>query len=105
MARPLKPIDESHVFNLAQVGCSDCEIAALIGCHVDTIRDRFSTILAQGRNELKEKLRRKQIQVAMKGNPTMLQFLGKNLLGQTDASKVEVSGSLNISDLVKKAKE
>lgn len=41
-------------------------------------------------------LRRAQFAAALKGNATMLIFLGKNLLGQKDQNELAVSGSLDV---------
>lgn len=48
-----------------------------------------------GKETGKASLRGKQFAVAMTGNPTMLIWLGKNMLGQKD--QVEVGGSLGVT--------
>jgi hypothetical protein len=73
-----------EVFKLAVIGCKDIEIAEWFGIDSNTLRYNFSVELIKGRETLKHSLRRKQLDVAMSGNPTMLIFLGKNYLGQTD---------------------
>ena len=50
----------------------------------NTLRYNFSVFLTKSRSGLKRRLRAVQLDVALKGNPTMLIWLGKNLLGQTD---------------------
>jgi hypothetical protein len=57
---------------------------------VDTLTDRFSDVITKGRENGKTRLRKKQIEVALAGNVSMLIFLGKNMLGQSD--KQEISG-------------
>lgn len=77
------------VYRLATIGCKDREIAEWFGIDSNTLRYNFSVELIKGRETLKQSLRRKQIEVAMTGNPTMLIFLGKNLLGQADSPQSE----------------
>ncbi len=83
--RPKLKIDKDLVEKLALIHCTPQEIGYIVGAHPDTIRKRFSAELAKGRAEGKRKLRRKQFEVALQGNPTMLVWLGKNLLGQSDS--------------------
>ena len=85
IGRNKKPIPTADVFKLAAIGCKDIEIAEWFGIDSNTLRYNFSVELLKGRETLKQSLRRKQIEVAMSGNPTMLIFLGKNLLGQSDS--------------------
>jgi hypothetical protein len=85
IGRDKKPVPSSDVFKLAAIGMKDIEIAEWFGIDGNTLRYNFSVELLKGRNTLVQSLRRKQIEVAMSGNPTMLIFLGKNLLGQSDS--------------------
>jgi hypothetical protein len=85
VGRDKRPVPADDVFKLAALGCKDIEIADWFGIDSNTLRYNFSVELLKGRETLKQSLRRKQIQVAMSGNPTMLIFLGKNLLGQSDS--------------------
>lgn len=85
VGRDKRPIPALDVFKLASIGCKDVEIADWFGCDANTLRYNFSVELLKGRESLKHGLRRKQIDVAMSGNATMLIFLGKNLLGQSDS--------------------
>lgn len=85
IGRDKKPVPSLDVFKLAAIGMKDIEIAEWFGIDGNTLRYNFSVELIKGRNTLVQSLRRKQIEVAMSGNPTMLIFLGKNLLGQSDS--------------------
>jgi IS30 family transposase len=87
VGRPKANVDPDLVEKLASIGCSIKEIAAACNCHPDTIRDNFSTEITKGQENGKTRLRKKQIEVALAGNVSMLIFLGKNMLGQSD--KVE----------------
>jgi len=75
---------DSDVYKLAAMGCNDREIATWFDCNEDTLRNNFSGIIAKGREDLKQSLRRAQIRLALSGNATMLIWLGKNILGQSD---------------------
>ncbi len=89
--RKLLPISDEEVEKLASYGCKNIEIADFFNCSVDTITNRFSDILRKGRAELKKTLRKAQIDYALKGNATLLIWLGKNELGQTDNENKEKS--------------
>lgn len=91
MGRKLLDIDPDDVFRLASMQCTNKEIGAFFGCDETTIAKRFSTELSKGRETGKMSLRRKQLEVAKSGNVTMLIWLGKQYLGQSD--KQEVGGA------------
>lgn len=84
--RGRKPIelDEEMIGRLASIHCSVDEIALIMGCGRDTIYRNYMEIVEQGRAKGKMGLRRRQWEVAQDGNPTMLVWLGKNWLNQTD---------------------
>ena len=78
------PVPPDEVETMAKIGCTDREIAEHFGINDQTLRRVFVDFLIKGRSELKQRLRQAQLKVAFDGNPTMLIFLGKNILGQTD---------------------
>jgi hypothetical protein len=84
MAPPLKKVDPKLVQDLAALGCKTTEIASVTGVSVDTLDRRFADEMAKGRDNLRVSLRRWQLEAAKKGNVTMLIWLGKQLLGQSD---------------------
>lgn len=84
MGRPKIEIDEKLVEGMASVGATNTEIAQFVGASEATIRARFKDTLARARAGLKVKLRRKQIEMALEGNATMLVWLGKQMLGQKE---------------------
>lgn len=63
------------------------EIGSIVECSVDTLERNFADVIKKGRERGKSSLRRKQFEMAMNGNVTMLIWLGKQHLGQTE--KVE----------------
>ncbi len=77
-------IPPEEVYKLANIGCKDTEIADWFGIDGNTLRYNFSVELTKGRIALNMSLRRAQIQTALSGNPTMLIWLGRNMLGQTE---------------------
>jgi len=77
------PPDE--VEHLASLGCTDREIAQYFDISESTLRYQLSAFLIKGRHQLRTTLRQAQLRVALEGNPTMLIWLGKNLLQQNDA--------------------
>lgn len=89
MARPKKELDEELLLKLAQLHCSMTEMADIMGVSKDLLNRRYKSVIAKGKSQTKMKLRRKQIEVAMSGNHTMLIWLGKNMLGQSDSPTLE----------------
>lgn len=89
MARPKLDIDPEEVEKLAAMHCTVNEIAAFFDCSRDTIENRFSANLANGRERGKTKLRRLQWQSAEKGNVVMQIWLGKQYLDQKDKQEIE----------------
>ena len=101
-------IDYGIVERSAGVGCSREEIAAIIGIarsafyrHIDKderLRDALDVGAAKGRATL----RRAQWKGAVTdGNPTMLVWLGKQLLGQQDS--LALTADLNIHRVLSEA--
>jgi hypothetical protein len=84
-----KNIQEEDVYRLASQGCTMEESAAILGCSLSTIDRNFSEAHRAGRNNMLHALRAKQIELALKGNVTMLIFLGKAYLGQYDYQRIE----------------
>jgi hypothetical protein len=87
--RPRKPIDENVVLNMAAAGCTYPEIARACGVDPETIARRFADEIAKKRAEYAWTIRDRQNREAvMEGNPTMLIWLGKNVLGQKDRAEL-----------------
>lgn len=85
MARPTKQLDERQIKELAEIQCTMGEIASVMGCSVDTLENRYSEVIKEGRDHGKSSLRRMQYKKALEGNPTMLIWLGKHYLDQKEA--------------------
>ena len=101
MAPPKKPLDLVMIEKLATIHCTMNEIASAMDCSVDTLERRCADIIKKGKDKGKASLRRLQWEGAQKGNPTMLIWLGKQLLGQTDKVEQNVTAYVGSSDKVK----
>lgn len=94
MGRPRKEINFDELGKLAQMQCTQSEVAGWFEVSEDTIERRireetgltFAEYLREKGEGGKSALRRVQMQTALKGNPTMLIWLGKQYLGQTEKS-------------------
>lgn len=89
--RPLFVPDLKTVEQLSVMMATDNEIAGFIGCSRDTIDElkkrmpEYNEAVDRGRAKGKLNLRRKQYEAAIEGgNTTMMIWLGKQMLGQTD---------------------
>jgi len=108
MARPKIDIDPDQVEKLAAIGCKTKEIAAWFGVSDDTISRRFAAEMEKGQANLRMSLRRKQIEVALKGNVSMLIWLGKILLEQVERREITADDSgfkIVIDNYIAKRKE
>jgi hypothetical protein len=84
VGRDKKVIPPQEVYKLAQMGCKNQEIADWFGLDENTLTYNFSVELLKGRESLKQSLRSAQLRLALSGNATMLIWLGKNILGQSE---------------------
>lgn len=79
-----KVIPPEEVFKLAKMWCTMQEIADWFEIPRETLKYNFSDLIAKGRAETKQALRKSQIKAAIGGNTSMMIWLGKNILGQSD---------------------
>lgn len=90
MAPKRKAIDYDIVRKLASIGCTDREIAAVVEltpehfCRRQKKDPHLRPAIEAGRETGKASLRRMQWEKAKSGNPALLIWLGKQLLGQRD---------------------
>ena len=90
MARPKKyNLDTEKIEQLAGFGCTNTEIASFFGCDESLIRKSYSEYLSKGRDKGKIRLRQLQWRAAERGNVSMMIWLGKQVLSQTDKQEVE----------------
>jgi hypothetical protein len=90
--RPPLEFDPNVIRALAMRECTLAEMAAILGCSERTLSDKYRDQILKGRMEGNISLRRKQYDMAMDGNVTMLIWLGKNRLGQKDTSDIRLGG-------------
>lgn len=102
MGRPKKNLsskDWKSVDYMCMIHCTGEEIAGVLGMDYDTLNRNckeqkecsISEYIKQHQNGGKMSLRRAQWKAAENGNVTMLIWLGKQWLGQTDKQEVSVS--------------
>ena len=89
--RPRKKLDKKRIEKLASMGLTVAECAVIEGVNKKTIERRAMPAIHDGRERMTASLKRKQFEIAMSGNPTMLIWLGKNYLNQSD--KKEITGA------------
>ena len=77
-------ISPAQVEKMAGYGLNNTQIADCLGCEDSTIGTKFRESVIKGRANLRMKLSKKQIDVALQGNVTMLIWLGKQYLNQRD---------------------
>jgi len=89
--RPRIEIDIENLRGLAVIHCTQDEIAAVLKISTSTLdrmladKDgKYWCAYKEGLASGKKSLRRAQVAAAMKGNSTMLVWLGKQILGQRD---------------------
>ena len=89
MPRPPLKLDEDLILKLAQIHCTDREIAAIVGCSVDTLDRRYAELISKGKEQGKMTLRRNLWQLANKGNLSACIWLSKQHLGMRDKFDVD----------------
>jgi len=77
-------IPEAQVAQLAEYHCTNKEMADFFAVPLQTFMDNFRDIITKHRIITKQRLRKKQLEVALKGDKTMLIWLGKQMLGQSE---------------------
>ena len=110
MARPRKEIDKKQFESLCELQCTLDEICGFFNCCSDTIESwckrtynmNFSEVFKQKRGKGKISLRRAQYQTAKKGNATLLIWLGRNWLGQSENNEEKEKGSNELLESLQK---
>jgi hypothetical protein len=95
--------DLKQVEKLGRFQCTYEELAAWFEVNKRTVirwmeNEAFQSAFEKGKAQGRISLRQAQVQTALKGNPTMLIWMGKQLLGQKDVIHQEVSGELNTTE-------
>lgn len=87
--RPRKEIDVAMLRKLAGIGCTQEEMAAVLGCSVDTLVNNFSEALNQGVQEGRASIRRQMLVHFMKGNQSAIRLVAANLLGWREKQEID----------------
>ena len=89
--RPRIEVDMSVVEQHASVGATQQEIASCLGISLDTLQRQknFAAVYKRGMDKGCMSLRHKQFNLAKAGDKTMLVWLGKQLLGQSDKREIK----------------
>ena len=77
-------IPEEQVMELAKLHCTNQEMADFFEVKLQTFMDNFRDIITKGRLLTKQRLRKAQLDLALKGDRTMLIWLGRNILMQNE---------------------
>jgi hypothetical protein len=110
---PTTQIDKEKFEKLCGLFCTCEDIAEFFDCSVDTI-DRFckreyganfAEVYKKKSGQGRLSLRRKQYEMAMTGNITMLIWLGKQHLGQRDKQDIEHSGNVELAAKIAEARK
>ena len=99
--RPLKALTKEGlkvVESLSRVMATDEDIAGVLGCSRDTFYNEYNKEIyrqakEKGMSEGKLSLRRKQYEMAMKGNSRILEWLGRQWLKQTERIELDANVS------------
>jgi hypothetical protein len=84
VGREKRIVPPDEVYKLAELGCTNKEIAEWFMIKEDTLNYNFCDFLTKARAGMKRRLRSVQIATALNGNATLLIWLGKQYLGQSD---------------------
>ena len=82
------PVTDTEVIELASKGLVCREIAARLNISESTVNHKFARALKNGRALRDAALRHKQFDRAMAGSDTMLIWLGKQYLEQSDHTEI-----------------
>lgn len=114
MGRPRKELNFDELEKLMGLQCTLREIAGWFDMSEDTLETRvkeeygetFSEVSVKKKSTGRIPLRRKQYEVAMAGDKTMLIWLGKQYLGQADKLESQNTNVTKMSDdeLLREAK-
>lgn len=99
MARPKIELNWDEFDKLCAIQCTQREIADWFDCSIDTIeravvrekKTPYADYYEQKASKGKISLRRQQWQLAMKGDKTMLIWLGKQYLDQNERAQFQLS--------------
>lgn len=77
-------VSEEEVRMLASLFCPVTDMAKYFDVPLTSLKHHFQPFIDEEKEKTKQKLRAKQLEEAYNGNTTLLIWLGKQMLGQTD---------------------
>lgn len=88
----------ARIEKLGKIGCTNVEIATIMDLCPRTLESNsyYMQRINRGRENIKMSLRRKQLEVALDGNVTMLVHLGKSMLHQHDRVQVDQNKAIEV---------
>jgi hypothetical protein len=96
-------IDPKMVEQLARIQCTTQEIASVLGIDQQTVIQNFNDAITKGKSSGNADLRRAQWRKAVVDkNPSMLIWLGKQYLGQSDESRIQITAETDVRTLLNK---
>lgn len=110
IGRPRKELDMEQVKKLVQIQCTAHEVSGYLDISTDTLDRRlkeqgyigFADYFKKTSTAGKISLRRKQFEVATGGNVTMLIWLGKQYLEQTDkVDQLHLADADNVIEIIR----
>jgi len=99
LGRPRKVLDAELIARFIGKGFTIQYVADYFGVGETTLRDNYSDALRKGRVFRDGCLQAKQFHKAMKGDTTLLIWLGKQWLGQSDKVVAAVPNELSLDGL------
>ena len=88
-------IPEEQVAQLAQIHCTNKEMADFFNVPLQTFTDNFRDIITKNKLLTKQRLRKAQLDLALdKQDKTMLIWLGKNILSQQESPMSDESSQV-----------
>lgn len=90
---------EQEITECAAKGMTQKQIAYVFGMSEDTLQRRFAVPYKKGIALRNSSIQQKQYEVAMTGDRTLLIWLGKQWLNQSDKAELRVSEDLDIDEL------
>ena len=103
MGRPRKEVSWDQIAEMCEIHCTPEEIANVVGVSRSSLDRKcqqeigktFGQFWRENADGGKASLRRTQYKAAMKGNTTMLKWIGANWLGQSE--KQETTTTVHVS--------
>ena len=87
-------VNREKVEMLSSFGCTIMEIAKFFIVDESVRRKDYVEVVRRGKEQMKLRLRQLQWKFAEQGNTSLLIFLGKNYLNQTDKQQLDMTGNL-----------